>query len=144
MRVIIDTNVILDVLQNRKPWSASGKAIFMAIAWKQITGCITAKQAADIHFFSRRQFAGQDHVDEKARNVLSKIFILFETLDSLAVDAQNALGIQNNDYEGAMLMETAIRTGVDGIITRNPEHFKASPVRIYSPDEFISGLSQGQ
>ena len=51
MRVLIDTNVILDVLQSREPWYKEGQTIFLAIANQVITGCITAKQAADIHFF---------------------------------------------------------------------------------------------
>ena len=65
MRVLLDTNVIVDVLQQREPWCESGKVIFLAIARQQITGCITSKEAADIHFFSRKQFKGEENVDEK-------------------------------------------------------------------------------
>ena len=137
MRAVIDTNVILDVLQDRKPWSESGKAIFLAVASKQVTGCITAKQASDIHFFSRKQFPGEKNTDEKARNILSKLFKLFVLIDSTAADCQNALGIPNNDYEDAMLIESARRSGADCIVTRNPGHFMASPVPVYSPEDFI-------
>ena len=72
MKVLIDTNVIVDVLQSREPWCRQGQEIFLAAANRRIIGCITAKEAADIHFFARKQFAGQDRVDEKARNVLAK------------------------------------------------------------------------
>lgn len=51
MRVLIDTNVILDVLQSREPWHKEGQTIFLAVANHVMTGWITAKQAADIHFF---------------------------------------------------------------------------------------------
>ena len=138
MRVLIDTNVILDVLQSREPWYKEGQTIFLAAANHVITGCITAKQAADIHFFSRKQFAGQENTDEKARKILAGIFSLFEVLDSLAEDSLNAIGITNGDYEDAMMIETAARSGMECIITRNTTHFTAGKVPVYTPDVFIS------
>ncbi len=137
MRVLIDTNVIVDVLQQREPWFADGQKIFYAIANKQITGCITAKEAADIHFFSRKQFTGQENVDAKARKVMTKLYTLFELIDTLGIDCHNAIAIENNDYEDAIMIESAVRSGLDGIITRNPDHFEVSPIPVYSPSEFV-------
>lgn len=140
MRVMLDTNVIIDVLQRREPWFEAGSKIFLAAAAKQITGCITAKQSADIHFFSRKQFKGMDNVDEKARQVVLKLFSLFEVIDTLAVDCQDAFGIENNDYEDAILIASAYRAGVDIIVTRNLEHFQESPVKVCSPTELVELL----
>ena len=133
----MDTNVIVDVLQRREPWFENGQKIFLAVADKRITGCITAKEAADIYFFSRKQFKGQEYVDEKARQVLAKLFALFELIDTLGVDCQNAIAVPNHDYEDAIMMESAFRSRVDCIITRNPDHFKTSSVSVYSPDGFV-------
>jgi len=137
MRVLLDTNVIIDVLQNREPWCRSGKAIFLSVAKKEFSGCITAKEAADIHFFAKKQFKGEENVDDKARQILIKIFSLFEIIDTTESDCKNALSFPNNDYEDAIMIETALRSGVDCIITRNTEHFSESPVKIYTPDEFV-------
>ena len=142
MRVLLDTNVIVDVLQRREPWYADGQVIFYAIANKRITGCITAKEAADIHFFSRKQFRGQEHVDAKARQVTAKLYALFELIDTLGDDCKNALAFNNNDYEDAIMIESGKRAGVDCIITRNPEHFAVSPVPVYSPDQFVELLNK--
>ncbi len=142
MRVLLDTNVIVDVLQRREPWFADGQKIFYAIANKQITGCITAKEAADIHFFSRKQFTGQENVDAKARQVMTKLYALFELIDTLGIDCQNAIAIENNDYEDAIMIESAVRSGLDCIVTRNPEHFKVSPIPVYSPSEFAQKLNE--
>ena len=141
MRVLLDTNVIVDVLQRREPWFADGQKIFYAIANKQITGCITAKEAADIHFFSRKQFTGQGNVDAKARQVMTKLYALFELIDTLGIDCQNAIAIENNDYEDAIMIESAVRAGLDCIITRNPDHFKTDAIPVYSPAEFVANLS---
>ena len=137
MRVLLDTNIIIDVLQNREPWCESGKKIFLSVARKDFSGCITAKEAADIHFFSKKQFKGDENVDDKARQILIKIFSLFEIIDTTESDCKNALSFPNNDYEDAIMIETALRSGVDCIITRNTEHFSESPVKIYTPDEFV-------
>ena len=142
MKVLLDTNVIVDVLQRREPWFTYGQKIFYAAANKQITGCITAKEAADIHFFSRRQFTGQENVDAKARQVMSKLYALFELIDTLGIDCQNAIAIENNDYEDAIMIESAARSGLDCIVTRNPEHFKLSPIPVYSPSEFVRKLNE--
>ena len=142
MRVLLDTNVIVDVLQRRKPWFADGQKIFYAIANKQIIGCITAKEAADIHFFSRKQYVGEENVDAKARQVMTKLYAIFELIDTLGIDCQNAIAIENKDYEDAIMIASAIRSGVDCIVTRNPDHFKSSPIPVHSPAEFVEKLSE--
>ncbi len=137
MRAILDTNVVVDVLQRREPWFQDGAVIFRAIANKQVTGCLTAKQIADLHFFSRKQFKGEENVDARARQVVGKILSLFELIDTLGIDCQNALGINNGDYEDAILIESAARACVEYIVTRNPAHYKTSSVQVYSPAEFV-------
>ncbi len=141
MKALIDTNVIVDVLQSREPWCRQGQEIFLAVANRRIIGCITAKEAADIHFCARQQFAGQDRVDEKARDVLAKLYALFEVLDTLAEDCRNALGINNGDYEDAMMIAAAVQCGADCIVTRNETHFTAGSVPVYSPGAFLEKLS---
>ena len=140
MRVLLDTNVIVDVLQHREPRHADGEKIFLAAAMKQISACVTAKQIADIHFFSCKQFPGAENVDAKARKVISALLGLFEILDTKGEDCQNAIGIENGDYEDAILISTAQREKVDSIITRNPQDFLCSSVPVLSPDEFLPRL----
>lgn len=144
MKAILDTNIVVDVLQSREPWFRDGAVIFRAVANQQVIGCLTAKQIADLYFFSRKQFRGEENVDMKARQVIGKLLALFELVDTLGIDCQNAIGIENGDYEDAILIESAIRAGADCIVTRNPDHFKASSVRIYSPDIFVSLINQSE
>ena len=40
------------------------------------------------------------------------------------------------------MIESAARAGIDCIVTRNPDHFKLSPVTVYSPEEFVEKLSE--
>ncbi|MBR5178174.1 MAG: PIN domain-containing protein [Lachnospiraceae bacterium] len=138
MKVLIDTNVIIDVLQNREPWCDAGKKIFLAIANKEITGCLTAKEVTDIHFISRRQFKGSSKIDSVCREIISKLLKVFEVLDTLGSDCYNALAIENNDYEDAIMLSTALRSEVDYIVTRDAEHYNSSPIQVFTPDQFVS------
>ena len=140
MKVIFDTNIVVDVLQRREPWFQDGAALFRKIACRQLTGCLTAKQITDLHYFSRKQFRGEDCVDAKARQIIIRLLALFELVDVLGEDCQNALCIENGDYEDAVLIACAQRAGVDGIVTRNPEHFKRCGVTVFSPSTLLEAL----
>ena len=127
MRTLLDTNVVVDVLQRREPWFSDGRKIFYSIANKQIIGCITAKEAADIYYFSRKQFTGEDNADAKARQIMTKLY---------------AVAVENGDYEDAVMIVSAERAGVDCIVTRNPSHFRASAIPVYSPADFAAMISE--
>ena len=137
MRFLIDTNVVVDVLQNREPMAEHGRKIFLAAARQQFVGCITAKEVADLHFFARKQFRGQENVDEEARGIIAKLLALFEVSDTTGSDCRAALGIQNGDYEDAMMIAAALREHLDGIVTGNERHFATASLPVYTPDKFI-------
>ena len=137
MRALLDTNVVVDVLQSREPWYEDGQTIFRAVANKQITGCITAKEVADLYYFTHRLFRGQEDVDAKSRQVISKLLTLFELLDTQAIDCKKALSSNCPDFEDAIMIETAARAEVDCIVTRNLEDYKGSSVPAYSPSTFV-------
>ena len=138
MKVLIDTNVIIDVLQQREPWFPDGQKIFIAAAEKRMDGYITTKQVADIHYFSKKNFKGQENADQKARQVISKLFDLFCIADTLCEDCQNAIAVNNGDYEDAIMISTALRINAGCIVTRNTEHFKIFNLKVFTPSEFIN------
>lgn len=108
----------------------------------RITACVTAKQIADIHYMTKKVLKGQPHVDNLAKQVIGKLLSLMELEDTCAIDCQTAMGINNNDFEDAMLMACAARESIDYIITRNKEHFQGSSVPVVTPSDFVSGLLQ--
>ena len=142
MKILLDTNVIVDVLQQREPWRQDGETIFIAAAMKQITACITAKQIADIHYMTRKLFKGQPHVDNLARQVIGKLMTFTELEDTCAADCQTAMGINNNDFEDAMLIASAARESMDYIVTRNTTHFIGSAVPAVTPADFVRILNK--
>ena len=142
MKILLDTNVIVDVLQKREPWWKDGARIINTAAANRISACITTKQLADIHYFSKQQFKGQENIDAKARQVTSRLLSLILLIDTTVSDCRSAFGINNGDYEDAMVIASASRESVDYIITRNPVHFHNSIIPVLSPAEFVKVLNR--
>ena len=142
MRVLLDTNIVVDVLQKRQPWFDSGKEIFTAAALQEITGYITAKQASDLYFFACKQLRGEPDIDKKARKILTNLFAIFEIIDAKGIDCEKAFLRENGDFEDAMLIESALREKIDCIVTRNLVHFQNAPLPVYDPESFVKLLRQ--
>lgn len=136
MKVLIDTCVVMDFLQNREPFADDAKAIFRAAACDQFTGCITAKSATDIYYLTHRC----THDDKEARNKLNSLLSIISMVDTSAVDIFHALSSETPDFEDAVMIETASRSHVDCIVTRNQKDYKKSSVSVFNPSEFLQQL----
>ena len=133
MKVLKDTCVIVDVLQNREPFAKDAQKIFIAAAKEKIDGFIAAKSVTDIYYLTHRI----THSDKKSREVLSKLFELFEPLETAGIDCQRALPSPIADYEDAVLEQSARREKIDCIVTRNQKDFSKASVQVLSPGELL-------
>ena len=68
---------------------------------------------------------------------MTKLFILFDVVDTAGMDARKAISSQVSDYEDAVMIETAMREDADCIVTRNIKDYSKSPVPVYDPAEFL-------
>ena len=119
MRVLIDTCVIIDALQSRVPFAEAAQKIFLYSANKKFEGYITAKSVTDIYYLTHRL----THSDAETRKILSKLFTLFHLLDTTSLDCRKAISSNIRDYEDAIMVETAIRSEMDCIVTRNMKDY---------------------
>ncbi len=133
MRVLVDTCVIIDALQTRVPFAEAAQKIFIHSANKQFEGYITAKSVSDIYYLTHRLI----HSDAETRKILSKLFTLFHLLDTTSLDCRKAISSEISDYEDAIMLETAIRSEMDCIVTRNVKDYAKSPIMVYEPMEFV-------
>ena len=79
---------------------------------------------------------------EDTRKVLSTLFSLFELLDTAGMDCRKAISSELTDYEDAMMSETALRCGMDCIVTRNLRDYGKSPVPVYAPSTFLARIEE--
>lgn len=136
MRVLVDTCVIIDALQSRVPFAEAAQKLFIHSANKQFEGYITAKSVADIYYLTHHL----THSDAETRKILSKLFTLFHLLDTTSLDCRKAISSEISDYEDAIMAETAIRSEMDCIVTRNMKDYTKAPVRMYEPSAFLKLL----
>ncbi len=136
MRALIDTCIIIDGLQSREPFCKSAQTIFLASAGNQFIGCITAKAATDIYYLTHHY----THDDKTSRSILGKLFTIFDVLDTAGMDCRHAIPSAISDYEDAVMVETAIRTEIDCIVTRNIHDYQKSPIPVYTPEDFLKKL----
>jgi predicted nucleic acid-binding protein len=133
MRVLIDTCIIIDALQSRAPFAETAQKIFLYCANKRFEGYITAKASTDIYYLTHRFI----HSDVETRKILSKLYMLFHLLDTTSLDCRKAISSEISDYEDAIMVETAIRSEVDCIVTRNVKDYIKSSVKVYEPCAFL-------
>ena len=77
------------------------------------------------------------HSDSETRKILSKLFILFHLLDTISLDYRKAISSEIGDYEDAIMVETAIRSEMDCIVTRNVKDYAKSSVKVCEPSAFF-------
>ncbi|MBO5104067.1 MAG: PIN domain-containing protein [Ruminococcus sp.] len=138
MKILFDTCIIIDALQNREPFAENAQELFLYVANRKLDGFITAKSTTDIYYLMHRC----THSDVETRSVLKRIFWLFELLDTAGTDCKYAVSSEVSDYEDAVMIETALRTGMDGIVTRNVKDYSKSSVNVYTPEELIEKLTE--
>lgn len=138
MRALVDTCIIIDVLQSRVPFAEAAQKIFLCSANKKFDGYITAKSVTDIYYLAHRL----THSDAETRKILSKLFTLFHLLDTTSLDCRKAITSEISDYEDAVMVETAIRSEMDCIVTRNVKDYMKSSVKVYEPSEFLKLLGE--
>lgn len=133
MKVLVDTNVIIDVLTSREPWNESAEKIFLMSANHILDMYITASSATDIYYLVRRHL----HNTKQAKQIMEKLYSLTGILGVTGEDCINALASPVNDYEDAVVDRVAENAKMDYIITRNIKDYQHGVVKSILPDDFI-------
>ena len=134
MKVLVDTNVIIDSLQSREGFLEDAREVLLRAP--DYDGYLVASSLTDIFYLQRRFFRDK----EKARQELVDLLRIFGVLDTTAEDCRNALRSGVVDFEDAVLEESAMRNDVEVIVTRNGKDFRGASLKICSPGEFLEML----
>ncbi|MEH2380282.1 MAG: PIN domain-containing protein [Nostoc sp.] len=136
MKVLIDTNIVLDFLLQRSPFFQDAELLFQEIDSGRVVGYVTATTLTDIFYISRRHTRSI----EQARQAVS------ETLTAMVICAVNravlesAFGSGLADFEDAIQIACAIAEGLDAILTRDTQGFLSSSVPVLSIHQLLQPL----
>ena len=135
MRVLIDTNVILDYVLERQPFHADAENIILRVAKREFTGYVSSITPINV-YYTGRKLKGKDLTIKAVRRLVR----LFEVCAADKTILQKAFNANFNDYEDAVQHECAVAENLDAIVTRNTKDYKNATVKVYSPDEFLQVL----
>ena len=135
MKILIDTNVILDVLCNRKEFVDDSLKVFKYCEANQITGCISALSVPNIVYIMRKELDG-----EKVKEILTTLTSLFTVIDLRESDLTKAADMDFSDYEDALQSVCGTRAKVNYLVTRNIKDFKNSTVPAIKPSELFDRI----
>ena len=136
MKVLLDTNVIMDALQERQPFDAAAREILLLGQNGSIAIQFTANSIADI-FYLYSKVRG----NKQAKDALSFLLNTYDVSTVTKEDCIRALALPNDDFEDALIEICAEKAGVDYIVSRDEEFIKsATAVGIITPAQLLSLL----
>lgn len=133
MKVLFDTNVILDVLLEREPHIDAASKLLALVDNGRINGCICATTATTIYYIAAKSFGAR-----RARDQVHGLLGLFEVAPVGKDVLDGALDIDFSDYEDAVLHEAARAAGATVIVTRDRDDFANSAIPVLDPIELLA------
>ena len=131
--VFLDTNIIIDYLQNREPFSEYANKIIELCADKKIFACVSSQSVTDIFYILRK-----DYTVEERKNLLLGICNMFNVIGADKTMVINALENEDfSDLEDCIQSECAQIAEAEYIITRNIKDFKSAVIQPVLPEDFL-------
>lgn len=138
MRVVVDTNVVLDALLDREPHGPAAVRLLQATERGLLHGGLCATSVTTLEYLLTSATGAA-----KARTLVTDLLDLFEVVRVDDAVLRRALANRGRDFEDSVLAEAARQWRAEAIVTRDLAGFKASKMTLYSPAELVSLLPNG-
>ncbi|MCX7087169.1 MAG: PIN domain-containing protein [Methylococcales bacterium] len=130
MKILFDTNIVLDVLLNRAPYSGVAINLMAAVEKRRITGYLCATTITTLDYLTTKAVGKQS-----AKAAITNLLELFIIAEVNQKTLQAAITSDFTDFEDAVLYYSGVNVGVDGFVTRNGKDFKTAALKIFDPTE---------
>ena len=135
MRVLIDTNIVMDVLLARRPFVESASRIFSLVEQSKIEASLCATTVTTVEDLLRQSLSR-----DEARQALRGLLDLFKIAPVNRSVIEKALRGKIEDFKDAVLEQAARLVGAEAIITRNTKDFRRSSIKALDPAELFAAL----
>jgi len=135
VKVLLDTNVVLDVLLARKPHVADSARIFRLVEEGRVTGLLCATTLTTLDYLLTQSLGRSD-----ARPVLANLMRLFDVAPVTRTVIEGALRSKMVDFEDAVLVQAARLAGAEAVITRNIRDFAKAECAVFDPRQFLAQM----
>ncbi len=131
--ILVDTNVILDLLLERPEHVAAARQVSDKVESGELHAMLCATTVTTIDYLARKQLGAAG-----AKAAVHALLSLYDIAAVTRSTLQLALDADMPDFEDALLAHAAHQAGAHAIITRNLRDFAKSPVRAYTPIQFLA------
>jgi predicted nucleic acid-binding protein len=132
MKLMLDLNLLLDVVQQREPhYAASAQVLNYTL--ENHNGCIAAHAVTTLHYLVNKYADGR-----KADELIDWLLLHFAVCPAGKSTFQRARALKFTDFEDGVVCACAEQERCDYIITRNSNDFVKSTVTVLTPGEFIA------
>jgi len=138
MKILIDTNIVLDVLLKRHPFYQDSFVIFKLIEQQRINGFLSASCITDIFYLLKKSMKNSVDV-YPIMDELTRLFTVAPVNETTVADA---LALRWKDFEDAIQFIVAKEGSIDFIITRNTVDYKIQDIPCMTPAEFIASFKE--
>ena len=133
MKLLIDTNVVLDVLLRREPFSKTAAEVLNLTQRDDVQNYVSASAITDIYYIANKQMKDRDAV----RDLLKRLLMIVSVAAVSEREIQNALNLAWGDFEDSVQYSVALLNKMDGIVTRNPSDYQEANMRIWLPEQAL-------
>ncbi len=137
MKILLDTNIVLDLLLEREPYFKGAKELFILAETKKLKAYLSASSITTIHYLTMKTLNKKEA--DKIIEMLLEIFLVTPLDKTVFIEA-----IYNNgtDFEDSVIYSSAFNSNIDYIITRDKKGFKNSKVKTIDPNSFLALYSE--
>jgi predicted nucleic acid-binding protein len=135
MNILLDTNVVLDLLLQRKPFCDDAKIIFELVESRKINGYLCATSITTIHYLVSKTTNRQE-----ANGIIENLLRLFDIADVNKIVLLESIKNNGKDFEDSVIYTSAEFFDIDVIITRDKKGFAQSNIKVNQPREFLDGI----
>jgi predicted nucleic acid-binding protein len=131
-RLLVDTNVVLDVLLDRQPHGEASVAVWASIETGRWQGFLAAHAITTIHYLAQKELGSA-----KAKQLVALVLRVFRvaTVDGSVIE--HALRLPLADFEDAVAAAAALASECEYVVTRDPKGFRGSPVPAIAPQAVL-------
>jgi predicted nucleic acid-binding protein len=137
VRVLVDTNVVLDVLFARQPFFNDSAEVFGLVEHSKIDGLLCATTITTIDYLLTQAMPRPT-----ARQTLQKLLELFDIAPVNRAVLEEALKSRLTDFKDAVLDQAGRLAGAEVVVTRNQQDFRHAVLKVLGPDELLASLSR--
>lgn len=135
MKILFDTDVVLDLLLERDPFAHTATKLVDRVEKGRIQGALCATTVTTVHYVAVKSIGARS-----TERAIAKLLALFEIAPVHRSALQSALDAKFPDFEDAVIYHSARQINAQGIVTRNVKDFKKATLRIYTPWDLLNAL----